>query len=99
MEPYLRNYVDNPIVVQFVHRWMAFVAAAAIGVVAWQAWSRGHRNAAAMLAAAVTIQIALGIATIVTGVELWIGVAHQGMAALLLGALLLAAHRLGERAA
>jgi cytochrome c oxidase assembly protein subunit 15 len=99
MEPYLRNYVDNPIVVQFVHRWMAFVAAAAIGVVAWQAWSRGHRNAAAMLAAAVTIQIALGIATIVTGVELWIGVAHQGMAALLLGALLLAGHRLGERAA
>jgi cytochrome c oxidase assembly protein subunit 15 len=52
-----------------------------------------------MLAAAVTIQILLGIATIVTGVELWIGVAHQGMAALLLGALLLAAHRLGERAA
>jgi periplasmic divalent cation tolerance protein len=60
MEPYLRNYVDNPIVVQFVHRWMAFVAAAAIGVVAWQAWRRRHRLAASMLAAAVVIQIGLG---------------------------------------
>jgi cytochrome c oxidase assembly protein subunit 15 len=49
------------------------------------------------LIAAVAVQILLGIATIVTGVELWIGVAHQGMAALLLGAIIFAAHRLGER--
>jgi cytochrome c oxidase assembly protein subunit 15 len=78
---------------------MAFVAAAAIGILAWQAWRRGHRNPGAMLVVAVTLQIFLGIATILTGVELWIAVAHQGMAALLLGALLLAAHRLGERTA
>jgi cytochrome c oxidase assembly protein subunit 15 len=47
----------------------------------------------------VTLQIALGIATIMSGVQLWLGVAHQGMAALLLATLVVTAHRLGERAA
>ena len=28
LEPWLRNFADNPIVVQFVHRWLAFVVAA-----------------------------------------------------------------------
>jgi len=99
MEPFARNFVDNPIVVQFVHRWMAFVAAAAIGLLAWQAWRAGRRGPAGLLAGAVMVQILLGIATIMTGVQLWLGVAHQGMAALLLAAVLLTAHRLGERAA
>jgi cytochrome c oxidase assembly protein subunit 15 len=99
MDPFLRNFVDNPIVVQFVHRWFAFVAAAAIGVLAWRAARAGMHRTAALVAGAVAFQIALGIATILTGVELWIGVAHQAMAALLLGAVLLAAHRLGRHAA
>jgi cytochrome c oxidase assembly protein subunit 15 len=64
-----------------------------------RAWRGGYAVAAAAVLAAVAIQILLGIATILTGVELWIGVAHQGMAALLLAAILLAAHRLGERRA
>jgi len=99
MDPLLRNFVDNPIVVQFVHRWMAFVAAAAMIFVSWRAWEAGHHGAALLLAGAVILQIGLGILTILSGVQLWIGVAHQGMAALLLGALVLAAHRLGERRA
>jgi cytochrome c oxidase assembly protein subunit 15 len=99
MEPFVRNFVDNPILVQFVHRWMAFVAGGVIALLAWQAYRRGHAKAAAMLFAAVTLQIALGIATIMSGVQLWLGVAHQGMAALLLAALVVTAHRLGERGA
>jgi cytochrome c oxidase assembly protein subunit 15 len=96
MQPFLVNLVDNPIVVQFIHRWLAFLVAAFAVALAIRAWHRGFAVAAAALVAAVTIQILLGIATILTGVELWIGVAHQGMAALLLAAILLAAHRLGE---
>ncbi len=97
LEPALRNFVDNPVMVQFVHRWLAFVAAAAIGWVAWRAWAAGAKSAAIHLAGATFLQIFLGIATILTGVKLWIGVAHQGMAALLLAALLIAAHRLALR--
>jgi cytochrome c oxidase assembly protein subunit 15 len=70
-----------------------------IGLLGWRAWRAGWRGTAAALGAAVTIQILLGIATIVTGVQLWIGVAHQAMAAVLLGALLVSAHRLGQRPA
>lgn len=99
LQPWPANFVDNPVVVQFVHRWLAFVAAAAIGLLAWQAWRAGEAKAALALAFALVFQIPLGIATILTGVELWLGVAHQAMAALLLGALLMTAHRLGERRA
>ncbi len=99
LEPALRNFVDNPVMVQFVHRWMAFVAAAAIGWVAWKAWAAGETSAAINLTGAVVLQILLGIATILTGVKLWIGVAHQGMAAVLLAFLLIAAHRLALKRA
>ncbi len=99
MEPFLRNFVDNPIVVQFVHRWLAFVAGGAIGLLAWRVFRGGYPRTAAFLAGAVIVQILLGIATIVTGVQLWIGVAHQAMAAVLLAALLVGAHRIGERRA
>ncbi len=97
MQPALRNFVDNPVTVQFVHRWLAFAVAAVVGLVALQAWQKGDRLQAGVLAVAILVQIQLGILTILTGVELWIGVAHQGMAALLLGALLMTAHKLGQR--
>lgn len=97
LEPALRNFVDNPITVQFVHRWLAFAFGALAFLLAWRAIQAGLERSALLLAAAVSAQIGLGIATILSGVELWIGVAHQGMGALLLGALLLCAHELGEK--
>ncbi len=96
LEPFLRNFADNPIMVQFVHRWLAFAVAAAALVLARNAWLSGHREAAAALIGAVTVQILLGIFTLLSGVELWIAASHQGMAVLLLAANLVAAHRLGE---
>jgi heme a synthase len=96
LQPALRNFVDNPITVQFVHRWLAFVAAAVIGLLALRSWQKGYKLQGGILAVAVLVQIQLGILTILTGVELWVGVAHQGMAALLLGALLMTAHKIGQ---
>ncbi len=96
LEPFLRNFADNPIMVQFVHRWLAFAVAAAALVLARGAWRSGHRQAAGVLVGAVTVQILLGIFTLLSGVELWIATSHQGMAVLLLAATLVAAHRLGE---
>ena len=99
LEPFLRNFADNPIMVQFVHRWLAFAVAAAAFVLAAKAWQAGHRQAAGALAGAVTVQILLGIFTLLSGVELWIAASHQGMAVLLLAAALVASHRLGQRRA
>jgi cytochrome c oxidase assembly protein subunit 15 len=98
LQPFLANLVDNAIVVQFVHRWFAWVAAAAALALAWRAWMRGYQAAAIAVAVTVTLQILLGIATLLSGVELWIAVAHQAMAALLLAAIVAAAHGLGSGA-
>jgi cytochrome c oxidase assembly protein subunit 15 len=97
LQPFLANLVDNAIVVQFVHRWFAWVVAAAALALAYRAWMRGYRAAAIAVAVTVTLQILLGIATLLSGVELWIAVAHQAMAALLLAAIVAAAHGLGAR--
>jgi len=96
LEPLIRNLADNPIVVQFVHRWLAFLVAAAALWLAARAWQRGLALEASALAGAVGAQILLGILTLLSGVQIDIAVAHQGMAVLLLAATVTAAHRLGE---
>ncbi|WP_419826928.1 COX15/CtaA family protein [Sphingomonas sp.] len=92
----LANLVDNPIAVQFVHRWWAWVTAAAVLTVAAAARRRGAGPAAVAIAAAVTAQILLGIATLLSGVALPIAVAHQATATLLAGAVVWGAHAIGR---
>ncbi|MFL6858059.1 MAG: COX15/CtaA family protein [Allosphingosinicella sp.] len=97
--PFLANFADNPVLVQFIHRWLAWGVAAAVGMLAWTAWRGGRRGHAAALLLAVGGQILLGIATLLSGVDLPLAVSHQAMAVVLLATLLASAHRLGERAA
>jgi cytochrome c oxidase assembly protein subunit 15 len=99
LQPFLRNFADNPIVVQFVHRWTAWLVAAFAAALAVSAWRRGLRGNAALVAGAVTAQILLGILTLLSGVEIQVAVAHQAMAVVLLVAIVATAHRLGERSA
>jgi len=99
VSPFLANFADNPVVVQFVHRWLAFVVAGVAAALALAAWSAGARLAATALLAALLIQIQLGVLTLISGVEIHVAAAHQAMAALLLGAIVLAAHRIGGRPA
>ena len=96
LSPALRNAVDNPIVVQFIHRWFAFVAAAGLMGLAIRATTAGSRAGFAVIAL-VTIQIILGIATLMTGVQIEVAVAHQANAALLLIATVMAAHAVGTK--
>jgi heme a synthase len=95
----LRNLVDNPIVVQFIHRWLAFIVAPVVIWAGVRAWQRGGKMDGAFLIGAVLGQILLGILTLLSGVQIDIAVAHQGMAALLLAALVVCVHRLGARTA
>lgn len=83
LAPWSLNLVDNPVVVQFLHRWWAFVAAGAMVWLGIQAMRAGVRRAGTALHLLVTVQILLGIATLLSGVDLWIAVAHQGVGALL----------------
>ena len=99
LQPTLRNFVDNPITVLFVHRWLAFLVAALALWLAWRAFRQGLWLEAFMVTGAVVVQLLLGILTVLSGVQLDIAVAHQGMAVLLLGAVISASHALGERQA
>lgn len=99
LHPFLRNFADNPIVIQFVHRWLAFVVAAMALWLAVLAARRALWFEAAALAGAVSAQIMLGILTLLSGVRIDIAVPHQAMAVLLLAAMVTAAHRIGEKTA
>ena len=97
LTPAAANIVDNAIVVQFIHRWLAFAAAAGLLWLAWRARLAGHGLVATAVAALVTLQIALGIATLLSGVEIAVAVSHQANAALLLIASVIAAHGVSAR--
>ncbi|WP_085810220.1 COX15/CtaA family protein [Sphingomonas sp. TZW2008] len=97
LAPAWRNVVDNPVVVQFVHRWFAFAAAGAFVWLAMAARRRGAVNAWGAVILLVGLQIVLGIATLLSGVEIVVAVAHQVNAAILLIAAVAAAHALGHR--
>jgi cytochrome c oxidase assembly protein subunit 15 len=99
MRPWAANLVDNPILVQFIHRWLAWGVALAVAMLAAAAWMRGRRGHATAVVIAVALQISLGIATLLSGVRIPLAAAHQGMAVILLATILATAHRLGERGA
>ena len=85
----------DPFLLHFVHRWWAFAALAALIVLARHA-KRFDRRASVAVHSAVGIQILLGIATVLTGVALWLAVAHQVVGALLVAATAYAAHAIGR---
>jgi len=94
LDPLLRNFVDNAITVQFVHRWLAFVVLAAVVLLARRVKHAGGRRESVILHSLVGTQILLGIATLLTGLSLPVAVTHQAVAVLLLGSFVLASHRL-----
>ena len=95
LSPGWTNAVDNPVVVQFIHRWFAFAAAAGLLWLAVRATKAGSQ-AGFWVVGLVTLQVMLGIATLMTGVQIHVAVAHQANAALLLIAAVFAAHAIGR---
>lgn len=96
LSPWWHNLVDQPVVVQFVHRWWAWVLALGALAYAWRLWRRGATAPALAIAVILPVQIAVGITTLVTGVQISIAALHQALAALLLAALVWGAHRAGR---
>ncbi|MFO1123451.1 MAG: COX15/CtaA family protein [Hyphomicrobiales bacterium] len=84
MEPAWRNIFENAMTVQFNHRMLAYVIVAAVAAYAW----RQRTAASGLLLAAVLLQVALGIATLLAQVPLSLGLIHQGGALLVLAAAL-----------
>ncbi|HYF53434.1 MAG TPA: COX15/CtaA family protein [Salinarimonas sp.] len=86
--PWIENFVDNVALVQFNHRLVAYALVAFALWHAWRAWRLAPASGAARRARAVAgltlAQAALGVATLVLVVPLWAGLAHQGLAMIVL---------------
>ncbi len=92
LQPWWRNLTDNPMGVQFVHRWLAigiWMLVTAYGsIVIRQSSDPTSKRLGALLIVVAFVQVGLGIATLVNQVPLALGVAHQGGALVLLACLL-----------
>ena len=89
LEPWWRNFLYNMATVQLVHRAFFWLLCLLIPILWWR--TRGTLAGNALLAAFI-VQAALGISTLLAGVPVGLGAAHQGGAVLLLAAALWSAH-------
>jgi len=97
------NFVENTAAVQFAHRWLAILTAAVVWALAWRMLRGGldgrGRTLAVAAAVAVTVQVLLGIATLLKSVPIALGAAHQGGAMVVIAVLVWTLHELKRPAA
>jgi len=86
----------DPFLLHFLHRWWAWMVVAELVILARAARRAGGRRASIAVHAAFGTQILLGIATVLTGVALWLAVLHQLVGALLVAATAWGAHAVGR---
>ena len=89
LSPAWTNPFENPTAVQFVHRWLAKLLVLGVLLLAW----RARQPETSLAAAMALIQLGLGVATILSGVNIALATLHQGGAVLLLTLLLVVRHR------
>ena len=81
-EPVIRNFVDNIVLVQFIHRWLAFGVAAMVfvlaGVLFMKPLSTPGRWAVRAVVFTVGFQILLGIYTLLEGIPVVPAALHLG---------------------
>jgi heme a synthase len=87
-----RDAIADPVTVQFLHRSLAYLVAGAILLVALRLWRAGAGARALALGSLVLLQFLLGVLVIINHVPIPLGVAHQSVAALLVAAMVWAAH-------
>ena len=99
VDPWYMNFFNNMATVQFDHRLLALALAAIVVVFWWRVRatadvSRRTRIGAHVLLALLTVQVTLGICTLLLVVPLPLAAAHQGGALLLFAGALNVAHSL-----
>ncbi len=89
LEPAWRNVFENGLTVQFQHRVFAYLLVALAlwhgGIAFRRSFDAGARRRVLFLVALFLAQLALGVATLLTVVDLHIALTHQAMAIFILG--------------
>jgi cytochrome c oxidase assembly protein subunit 15 len=86
---------NDPRVIHFIHRWWAWVAVIFLILLARRI-RKVSRKASIAIHSAFGIQIVLGIATVVSGVNIYYAVAHQAVGALVVISTAWGVHLLGR---
>ena len=94
--PFYDALFNDPAIVHFVHRWWAWVAVAALVMLA-RATRDVDRRASIAIHSAFGLQILLGIATVMSGVNITLAALHQLTGALLVIATVWGMHTVGRR--
>jgi len=96
LQPLWRNFLDNPALVQFLHRMGGYLVAAGA---LWLLWTTRRRAASAparagagLLLVLVGLQIAVGVSTVLHHVPIALGALHQGLALLVFTGSLIFTH-------
>lgn len=92
----LATLANDPFLIHWVHRWWAWVTVAALVVLARMV-RRVDRKASIAVHSAFGVQIILGIATVMTDVNIVLAVLHQAVGALVVASAAWAAHSAGRR--
>ena len=89
LQPWWINPFENGTTIQFIHRWLAKLLVLGVLVLAW----RVRRPETLAAAAMALLQLSLGIATILSGIDIGLATAHQAGAVILLTTLIVVRHR------
>ncbi|MCB2063126.1 MAG: COX15/CtaA family protein [Novosphingobium sp.] len=88
---------NDPFLVHFIHRWWAFVVVGVLVALARQLRALGRRDVSIAIHCAFGTQILLGVATVWSGVALWLAVLHQLTGALVVASAVWGAHATGRQ--
>ena len=91
----LFTLTNDPFLIHFMHRWWAWVTVAALVWLA-RAVRKTDRIESVLVHTAFGTMVLLGIATVMSGVSLWVAAAHQLVGALTVVATVRAMHSLGR---
>ena len=98
--PVYKNFIEGRSGVQFVHRILAFIVVISIAIIYIKgkkiAVSNHQLNGLNSLLILVGLQSLLGVLAILLQVPLWLGIAHQIGAFLLLGSMIFTLHRFSK---
>ncbi|OUS02774.1 heme A synthase [Flavobacteriales bacterium 33_180_T64] len=98
--PLYKNFIEGKSGVQFVHRMLAYIVVLMVFLI-WKSSNKLNKTsyqskAIKILVILVGLQFILGVTTILLGVPVWLGVAHQIGAFFLLSSMIFTLHRFSK---
>lgn len=99
-----RNFFENPVTVQFIHRCFAYVIVVTVAILFWRGLKLAAKRPELRLRSNLTVvlvlmlcQVSFGIIALINSVPISWGALHQGTGVLLLTSTLFLAHRLSRQ--